>query len=85
MRALASFFGSHAASAAQFRDIFGRVSQIALILTLESPVEIEDYWGASVGGQPWRLSAEEARRVMRMRVEWDTAVRSAEIDQLALL
>ena len=85
MRALASFFGSHAASAAQFRDIFGRVSQIALILTLESPVEIEDYWGASVGGQPWRSSAEEARRVMRMRVEWYTAARSAEIDQLALL
>ena len=85
MRALASFFGSHAASAAQFRDIFGRVSQIALILTLESPVEIEDYWGASVGGQPWRLSAEEARRVMRMRVEWDTAAYNAEIDELALL
>ena len=41
------------------RDKWARLSQMATILSLESPQELLDYWA----GGTWRLSPAQARQV----------------------
>lgn len=57
------------------RDKLARLSQMALLLGLESVEEVLDYWtsgsgsasGAEGGGITWRLSTAEVRAVLLQR------------------
>lgn len=70
IRALSTFFAGKSRRAT-VRDVFARLSQIALLLTLEHPAEIYDIWGANAGGMTWRLTAAEARRALLLRIDFN--------------
>ena len=61
------------------RDRLARLSQMSLLLGLESAEELLDYWGGGGGGggggeggsaMNWRLTAGEARAVLGLRVDF---------------
>ena len=43
---------------------------MALLLNLERPKDVYDYWGGNAGSMVWRLSVAEVKEVMGQRVEW---------------
>uniref|UniRef100_A0A7S0ZJP8 COG4 transport protein middle alpha-helical bundle domain-containing protein n=1 Tax=Timspurckia oligopyrenoides TaxID=708627 RepID=A0A7S0ZJP8_9RHOD len=69
IRTLNGYFSSNARRAS-IRDVFARLSQIALVLGLDSPSEIYDMWGPNAGVMTWRLTPSEVRRVLSLRVEF---------------
>ncbi|XP_002964874.2 conserved oligomeric Golgi complex subunit 4 [Selaginella moellendorffii] len=52
------------------RDKFARLSQMATILNLEKVSEILDYWGENSGPMTWRLTPNEVRRVLGLRLDF---------------
>ena len=44
--------------------------QMALLLNLDRPKDVYDYWGGNAGSMVWRLSVAEVKEVMGQRVEW---------------
>ena len=44
--------------------------QMALLLNLDRPSDVYDYWGGNAGSMVWRLSVAEVKEVMGQRVEW---------------
>jgi hypothetical protein len=67
---------SHSHSLRTVRDKLARLSQMSLLLGLESADEVLDYWtpggggggdGGSTGGITWRLTAAEVRAVLLQR------------------
>ncbi|XP_050307529.1 conserved oligomeric Golgi complex subunit 4 [Anthonomus grandis grandis] len=62
------------------RDQFARLTQIATILNFEQIEEIRDYWGSSDGGITWRLTPNEIKSVLALRVDF----KSEEVKKLRL-
>ena len=52
------------------RDKFARLTQMATVVNLEAAEEILDYWGENAGALTWRLSAQEVRRALALRVDF---------------
>ncbi|KAI8849922.1 eukaryotic translation initiation factor 3 subunit 8 N-terminus-domain-containing protein [Chytridium lagenaria] len=52
------------------RDKFSRLSQIAILMNLEKLAEIHEVWGAKAGGVQWRLTVNEVKRYMALRVDF---------------
>lgn len=52
------------------RDKFGKLNQMATILSLESVAEMADYWGEAAGPLTWRLSEAQVREVLGQRVDF---------------
>lgn len=52
------------------RDKFARLSQMAIILSLESVDELLDYWGDNAGSITWRLTPAEVRAVLAQRADF---------------
>jgi len=69
VRALSAFFAAQARKSS-VRDVFARLSQIALLLNLDSPAELYDIWGSNAGGMAWRLTPSEVRKILLLRVEF---------------
>ena len=69
IRALSKFFASKSRRAT-VRDVFARLSQIALLLNLERPAEVYDVWGANSGGMAWRLTPVEVRKALLLRQDF---------------
>mmetsp|Transcript_32816 Transcript_32816/g.77788 ORF Transcript_32816/g.77788 Transcript_32816/m.77788 type:complete len:739 (+) Transcript_32816:153-2369(+) len=55
------------------RDKFARLTQMATVLSLETPNEILDYWGDNSGPITWRWNAAEVRRLLELRVDFSQA------------
>jgi hypothetical protein len=66
VRQLSAYFSR--SSQHTVRDKMARLVQMANILQLERPSEILDYWGD--GNEVWRLSADEVRRVLALRADF---------------
>ena len=49
------------------RDAFQRLSQISLVLGLESIDDLSEYWGVTVGGIRWKLSKADVKRILGLR------------------
>ena len=54
---------------------------MALLLNLDRPKDVYDYWGGNAGSMVWRLSVTEVKDVLRQRVEWQ---HSGEVEALQL-
>ncbi|KAJ3162277.1 Golgi transport complex subunit 4, partial [Irineochytrium annulatum] len=53
------------------RDKYARLSQIAIIVSLDKVSEIHDTWGAKAGnGVQWRLTANEVRKFLALRIDF---------------
>lgn len=79
VRAISSYF-SEKSRRSTVRDVFGRLSQLAMVVNLERPAEIYDIWGPNAGGMTWRLSASEVRRTLLLRSDFNQeAVRSLKL------
>jgi hypothetical protein len=68
IRALVAFFSARCARRL-VRARFGRLLQMAQLLTLEAPAEAEAYCGPEAT-VPWELTPEETRVVLALRVEF---------------
>lgn len=55
------------------RPAFARLHQICAVLTLDELNDIHHYWGSNAGRLKWRLQAQDARRVLELRVDFDPA------------
>lgn len=71
VRALGAYFADKCRGSS-VRDVFARLSQIAMVVNLESPAEIYDIWGGNAGGMTWRLSPSEVRLALRLREDWSS-------------
>lgn len=69
VRALSKFF-TEKSRRATVRDVFARLSQVALLLNLERPAEVYDIWGPNAGGMTWRLTPAEVRRALLLRKDF---------------
>lgn len=69
VRALSKFFAEKSRRAT-VRDVFARLSQVALLLNLERPAEVYDIWGPNAGGMTWRLTPAEVRRGLLLRKDF---------------
>ncbi|KAA8492271.1 Conserved oligomeric Golgi complex subunit 4 [Porphyridium purpureum] len=69
IRALSSYFSTKTRRVS-IRDVFARLSQVALLVNLEKPQEIYDLWGTNAGGMTWRLTPSEVRRTLALRVDF---------------
>ncbi|WIA35384.1 hypothetical protein OEZ86_003832 [Tetradesmus obliquus] len=49
------------------RDKFARLTQMAIVLSLESVEEFLDYWGDDTGHITWRLTPSEVKAVLQQR------------------
>lgn len=79
VRALSSYF-SGKSKRSTVRDVFGRLSQLAMVVNLERPGEMYDMWGANAGGMTWRLSPNEIRRTLLLRSDFSPeAVRTLKL------
>ena len=79
VRAISAYF-SGKSRRSTVRDVFGRLSQLAMLVNLERPAEIYDIWGPNAGGMTWRLSATEVRRSLALRTDFNQdAVRSLKL------
>lgn len=47
------------------RDKFARLTQVAILITLEKVSEVADFWGK--GPVTWRLTAQEVRQILGLR------------------
>ncbi|KAF8060573.1 COG4 [Scenedesmus sp. PABB004] len=52
------------------RDKFARLTQMAIVLSLESVEEFLDYWGDDTGHITWRLTPSEVRGVLGQRPDF---------------
>lgn len=52
------------------RDKFARLSQMAIILSLENVEEMLDYWGDNAGSVTWRLTPAEVRALLSQRADF---------------
>jgi hypothetical protein len=52
------------------RELFQRLSQIGLVLSLEEVGDILEYWGSKSGSIRWRLNANEIRKIMALRTDF---------------
>jgi len=50
------------------RDKFARLTQIAILLTIEKVSEVADFWGK--GPVAWRLTAQEVRQILGLRADF---------------
>ncbi|KAI0566265.1 COG4 transport protein [Gracilaria domingensis] len=70
VRAISAYF-SNKGRRSTVRDVFGRLSQLAMLVNLERPAEIYDVWGPNAGGMTWRLTASEVRRTLSLRSDFN--------------
>jgi len=76
VRALSNFFASNSRRGT-VRDVFARLSQIAMLVNFEKPSEVYDLWGPNSGGMTWRLTPSEVRKALALRVDFNAdAVRA---------
>jgi conserved oligomeric Golgi complex subunit 4 len=73
VRSLSAYF-SGKCRRTSVRDVFARLSQIALLINLEQPSEVYDIWGGNAGGMTWRLSPGEVRRALLLRIDFKEEV-----------
>jgi conserved oligomeric Golgi complex subunit 4 len=52
------------------REKFGKLNQMATILSLETVAEMADYWGDNSGPLTWRLTEAQVREVLGQRVDF---------------
>lgn len=79
VRAISAYF-SGKSRRSTVRDVFGRLSQLAMVVNLERPAEIYDIWGPNAGGMTWRLAPAEVRRTLSLRTDFNQdAVRSLKL------
>lgn len=79
VRALSSYF-SGKSKRSTVRDVFGRLSQLAMVVNLERPGEMYDMWGVNAGGMTWRLSSNEIRRTLSLRSDFSSdAIRTLKL------
>lgn len=79
VRAISAYF-SEKSRRSTVRDVFGRLSQLAMVVNLERPAEIYDIWGPNAGGMTWRLAPNEVRRTLGLRVDFtQDAVRALKL------
>eukprot|EP00879_Flechtneria_rotunda_P019660 GHRR01020657.1.p1 GENE.GHRR01020657.1~~GHRR01020657.1.p1 ORF type:complete len:653 (+),score=242.69 GHRR01020657.1:85-2043(+) len=52
------------------RDKFARLTQMAIVLSLESVEEFLDYWGDDTGHITWRLTPAEVRGILAQRADF---------------
>lgn len=78
IRGLVAFFVDKCSR--RIRGRFTRLLQISQILNLERPAELLEYWGSNAGGITWELTADEARSILSLRVDFSPA----EISRLKL-
>lgn len=71
VRGLGAYFAGKCRGSS-VRDVFARLSQISMLVNLESPTEIYDIWGGNAGGMTWRLAPTEVRMALRLRVDWSS-------------
>lgn len=69
VRSLGAYFADKCRGSS-VRDVFARLSQIAMLVNLESANEIYDVWGGNAGGMTWRLAPSEVRMALKLRVDW---------------
>jgi conserved oligomeric Golgi complex subunit 4 len=53
------------------RDKMTRMSQIALLLNLQSANEVLEYWGVNSGPIVWRLTPTQVKKVLMLRIDFD--------------
>lgn len=70
VRAISAYF-SEKSRRSTVRDVFGRLSQFAMVVNLERPAEIYDIWGPNAGGMTWRLTSTEVRRTLSLRKDFN--------------
>lgn len=70
VRAISAYF-SEKSKRSTVRDVFGKLSQLAMIVNLERPGEMYDMWGANAGGMTWRLSSSEVRQTLMLRKDFN--------------
>lgn len=76
VRGISAYFAAKC-KRSSVRDVFARLSQIAMLVNLERPAEVYDIWGVNSGGMTWRLSSAEVRQVLLLRVDFkDDVVRA---------
>lgn len=79
VRAISAYF-SGKSRRSTVRDVFGRLSQLAMVVNLERPMEIYDVWGPNAGGMTWRLTPAEVRLTLSLRHDFNQeAVRSLKL------
>lgn len=79
VRAISAYF-SGKSRRSTVRDVFGRLSQLAMVVNLERPAEIYDIWGPNAGGMTWRLAPGEVRRTLSLRKDFnEDAVRALKL------
>lgn len=79
VRAISAYF-SGKSRRSTVRDVFGRLSQLAMVVNLERPAEVYDIWGPNAGGMTWRLSSTEVRRTLSLRNDFSQdAIRSLKL------
>lgn len=59
------------------RDKFARLTQMAIVLSLESVEEFLDYWGDDTGHVTWRLTPTEVKAILRQRSDFNKDTISA--------
>lgn len=75
VRRLSAYFADKTRTGS-VRDVFTRLSQMAILVNLSRPADIYDLWGAKSGGMTWRLSPTEVCRTLCLRVDFaEEAVR----------
>jgi conserved oligomeric Golgi complex subunit 4 len=79
VRSMSAYFAGKCRGSS-VRDVFARLSQVAMLINMESPAEVYDIWGSNAGGMTWRLAPAEVRMALRLRVEWS----AQSIDELRL-
>lgn len=72
VRSMSAYFAGKCRGSS-VRDVFARLSQFAMLVNLENPVEIYDLWGSNAGGMTWRLAPAEVRIIMGLRVDWSAS------------
>ncbi|OZJ02726.1 hypothetical protein BZG36_04710 [Bifiguratus adelaidae] len=58
------------------RDPFTRLNQMSLLLSLEKPDEIYEYWG-NASAVSWRLTIAEIKKILSLRMDFDANAISA--------
>ena len=71
VRGLVSALSSGEMTSRTVRDKFARLNQLAVVLSLEAVDELMDYWADDSGHINWRLSAEEVKSVLLLRVDFE--------------
>jgi hypothetical protein len=62
VRALVAFFGAKGNPGVKAK--LTRLVQLAKVLSLDSPQELLEFWGANEGPIPWEFNAAEVKRLL---------------------